>query len=99
MQESVLCSRSPGMVYIQRAKSMNTHILSLLLSALGIVGTAALVTIAGIVMWSFGGTGYWGFGWNGGNGGLLKFRSLLASSFWQWRPVMVFWARCGHGFI
>ncbi len=62
---------------------MNTHILSLFLGVLGIIGTATLVTIAGIVMWQYRGTRLWSFRWH----------------FWQWRPVMVFWVMCGHGFI
>ncbi len=42
---------------------MNTHILSLFLGVLGIIGTATLVTIAGIVMWQYRGTRLWSFRW------------------------------------
>src|ERR1051326_1797025 len=39
---------------------MNTHILALFLSGLGIVGTAALASIGGIVMWQNRSARVWG---------------------------------------
>jgi len=60
---------------------MNTHILSLLLSALGIVGTATLVTIAGIVMWQYRGTRLWSFRWHWRNWRLMQLSAVACLFF------------------
>src|SRR5438876_1812576 len=49
--------------WLQRASHMYTQILSFCLGALGIIGTAALVTTTAIIMYYYRGTRLWSFRW------------------------------------
>jgi hypothetical protein len=60
---------------------MNTHILSLFLGGLGIMGTAALVSIAGIVMWQYRGARVGSFRWHWRNWRLMQLSAVACLFF------------------
>lgn len=60
---------------------MYTHILSLCLAALGIIGTTALLAITGIVMWHYRGTRTWSFHWYWRNRYLMQLCAIASLFF------------------
>ena len=60
---------------------MNTHILSLFLGGLGIIGTVALASIAGIVMWQYRNARVWSFRWQWRNWRLMQLSAVACLFF------------------